>query len=74
MDPGRREAVLATADAEDDEERAVLWHGYVKSGYEDLAEAVDQADRALSAAEKIVIREYHRAKLWTWMYRDGKEL
>lgn len=75
IDPGVLEAILATADAEDDEGRRDVWDGYAFGGHRDLAQVVSRAGRAIVAAEYIVTRERWRAgPEGTWLFRDGEEI
>lgn len=74
IDPGVLEAVLRTADAEDDEERLDLADGYEESGYGGLAMVVDNAAEAIESAVAVVAWEWYRTKLGSWVFRNGEEL
>lgn len=77
MDPGRREAVLAMADAPADTAgRKDVTHGYEGDGYMAEAMAASWAWFSLVAAENIVGAEFAWAREYGLygIFRDGEEL
>jgi hypothetical protein len=80
MEAGRREAVLAMADALDDESRELVWHAYADAGHGDLADVADAAQDALEEAETVVRRTLTLIRIeavrnrMNGNYRNGKEI
>lgn len=77
MDPGRREAVLAMADAlATPSARGDVLLGYVNGGYVDLADAARWSWVVLVRAE-MVVDDSMKAQKFDWFnrtYRDGEEI